>query len=186
MKTTKDKKFKSNRFLPNLKHAIACLDGGDYTTGAEYLETAIALCGDDDGKKLCKMALNDARQEREEALRLCKMALNVVCYNSAEWCDDAELRDAGLELLAMGKPDKTSHTPAPWQADKWATGYTVSAPNSHYSVCHLADCNNAENNARLIAAAPELLAALENLIDDKSESNFVAARAAINKAKGGK
>jgi len=100
MKTTKDKKFKSKRFLPNLKHAIACLDGGDYATGAEYLETAIALCGDDDGKKLCKMALNDARQEREEALCLCKMALNVVCYNSAEWCDDAELRDAGLELLA--------------------------------------------------------------------------------------
>ncbi len=54
----------------------------------------------------------------------------------------------------MGK-----HTPGPWSADKWALGYTVSAPESHYSVCHLEDCNNDEANAHLIAAAPELLKA---------------------------
>lgn len=48
-------------------------------------------------------------------------------------------------------------TPGPWSADKWATGYTVSAPASHYSICHLEDCNNDENNAQLIAAAPSLV-----------------------------
>jgi len=53
-----------------------------------------------------------------------------------------------------------SSTPGPWQADKWATGWTVSAPDSHYSVCHLEDCNNDEANARLIASAPALLVAL--------------------------
>lgn len=60
---------------------------------------------------------------------------------------------------------KGQHTPGPWSADEWAPGFTVSAPDSHYSVCHLEDCNNAEANARLIAAAPELLAALEALLD---------------------
>lgn len=54
-------------------------------------------------------------------------------------------------------------TPGPWSADKWAPGYTVSAPNSHYSVCHLEDCNNAEANAALIASAPDLAARISNL-----------------------
>lgn len=44
----------------------------------------------------------------------------------------------------------TQHTPTPWKADKWATGYTISAPDSHYSVCHLAGCNNEEANANHI------------------------------------
>ena len=58
--------------------------------------------------------------------------------------------------------NETSHTPGPWRADEWATGFTVSAPESHYSVCHLSGCNNAKANAALIASAPELLAALES------------------------
>ena len=58
---------------------------------------------------------------------------------------------------------QTAHTPGPWSADKWASGYTVSAPDAHYSVCRLEGCNNAAANAALIAAAPELLAALERL-----------------------
>jgi len=59
--------------------------------------------------------------------------------------------------------EKMKHTPGPWKADNWATGWTVSAPDSHYSVCHLEDCNNAEANAHLIAAAPDLLEACKNL-----------------------
>ncbi len=59
---------------------------------------------------------------------------------------------------------QTTHTTGPWQADKWATGFTVSAPNSHYSICHLEDCNNDEANARLIAAAPDLLEAVKVLL----------------------
>lgn len=92
------------------------------------------------------------------------------------------------------------HTPGPWTADEWATGYTVSSDLEHYSVCHLEGCNNAEANARLIAAAPELLAALEAFIglpfpmpgqksSNRGWSDFQAycdqARAAIAKAKGG-
>lgn len=57
-----------------------------------------------------------------------------------------------------------AHTPGPWSADKWATGWTVSAPDSHYSVCHLEDCNNAEANVRLIASAPALLTAIKEAI----------------------
>jgi hypothetical protein len=55
----------------------------------------------------------------------------------------------------------TKHTPGPWSADKWAPGWTVSAPEQHYSVCHLEDCNNADGNAPLIAASPRLLTACE-------------------------
>lgn len=58
---------------------------------------------------------------------------------------------------------QATHTPGPWSADKWAPGWTVSAPESRYSVCHLEDCNNAEANARLIAAAPDLLQLLGDL-----------------------
>lgn len=54
------------------------------------------------------------------------------------------------------------HTPGPWKADKWAgDAWTVCAPYSHYSVCHLVGCNNAEANARLMASAPDLLEALK-------------------------
>lgn len=41
-----------------------------------------------------------------------------------------------------------------------------------------------ESNARLIASAPELLEALEALLDDASSKNQKAARDAIAKAKG--
>ena len=54
---------------------------------------------------------------------------------------------------------ESKYTPGPWCADNWATGYAVSAPESHYSVCRLEDCNNAHANAMLISAAPELLEA---------------------------
>ena len=57
---------------------------------------------------------------------------------------------------------KTKHTPGPWSADKWAPGYTVSAPNSGYSVAHLAGCNNEEADAVFIAAAPDMLRALQD------------------------
>jgi len=56
------------------------------------------------------------------------------------------------------------HTAGPWRADKWALGFSVSAPDSHYTVCNLAGCNNAKANARLIASAPDLLAALQMMV----------------------
>jgi hypothetical protein len=84
---------------------------------------------------------------------------------------------------------KTRHTPGPW---KW---------NEHYnglegvgqSVLKYADYegmwlsfNNYEADAQLIAAAPELLAALERVVneaaDDDMDDWFANARAAIAKA----
>jgi len=61
----------------------------------------------------------------------------------------------------MKKPNITA---GPWSADKWATGYTVSAPDSHYSVAHLEGCNNAEANAQAIAALPQALDILNKIL----------------------
>lgn len=55
-------------------------------------------------------------------------------------------------MTTQTKPQATA-TPRPWAADKWATGWTVCAPDAHYSICHLEDCNNAEANAALIVEA---------------------------------
>ncbi len=63
--------------------------------------------------------------------------------------------------------NKAQHSPLPWSADKWATGYTVSATD--HSVCHLQDCNNDEANARLIVRAvnhaDKLAEALRDIAD---------------------
>ena len=72
----------------------------------------------------------------------------------------AEL-DEIAEELRIQRGEIAGHTPGPWQADKWAPGWTVSAPDSHYSVCHLEGCNNDQSNARLIASAPTLLDELD-------------------------
>ena len=70
----------------------------------------------------------------------------------------------------------SGHTPGPWSADKWAPKWTVSAPEAHYSVCHLEDCNNAEANARLIAAAPELYELAKSA---RSELAYVIAQTGV-------
>jgi hypothetical protein len=57
------------------------------------------------------------------------------------------------------------HTPAPWMAHKWELenykGVEVRDIQGN-PICALAN-NNAEANAKLIAAAPELLEALQNV-----------------------
>ena len=97
----------------------------------------------------------------------------------------------------------TQHTPAPW-----TTGITgVNAPMVQTGVTRICDvqktddfCETALANARLIAAAPELLGAIESLLDHEGEAvvNGIGlvfdspalekakekARAAINKARG--
>lgn len=101
----------------------------------------------------------------------------------------------------------TQHTPGPWEIRKAKDGsgdIAIVAPNApadQYSRPGiLGECyadirrmgeNNtaeAEANARLIAAAPELMEALKVIIDDpKSEvpsGLYIAARAAIAKAEG--
>ena len=88
---------------------------------------------------------------------------------------------------------ETEHTPGPWRADEWATGWSVGAVKAQYTVCVLNDLQNPESNARLIAAAPDLLEALEKMVSlisdlhgDRLKSSTVEnALSAIAKAKGG-
>ena len=95
---------------------------------------------------------------------------------------------------------KTKHTPGPWNAD-WATGlrngsqqvieWFVRSDGDDVSIA--ADIVNpanglpSESNARLIAAAPELLEALQELVSWQTTApqKYVdAAKAAIAKAIG--
>jgi hypothetical protein len=64
------------------------------------------------------------------------------------------------------------HTPAPWFIDNDLYGLHVEHRNfidgkafNYRVVCSITDIEEAEHNARLIAAAPELLEALENLVE---------------------
>jgi hypothetical protein len=85
-----------------------------------------------------------------------------------------------------------THTPGPWRIDsKTRFGdYTIAAGDSVKTCEFIAKTQN-EANAQLIAAAPDLLAALIAMINrygDKSEHPFcdasISARAALAKAEG--
>ena len=95
----------------------------------------------------------------------------------------------------------SEHTPGPWTIEKCpkATAVTdgeswpwlVSYNDGEYEGClALVQTQNAEANAKLIAAAPELLEALEMMLDMSEMGGFGksaaedTARAAIAKAKG--
>lgn len=89
-----------------------------------------------------------------------------------------------------------SHTPGPWTIHGWGDGdYEVNAASE--TVCNVpgfddetVDVDKAEDNARLIAAAPELLAALKQCllrlrVDCEEDSDLREdAEAAIAKAEG--
>lgn len=94
---------------------------------------------------------------------------------------------------------KTNHTPGPWEVrpssnpasgSKWRDIVSV---GTEFKPSYVAEA--IESDARLIAAAPELLAALQELIQysehhvgevctDSGLGSYVAARAAIAKAIG--
>ena len=87
----------------------------------------------------------------------------------------------------------TKHTPGPWEYDRNA-GHIVA---QGISVCRISACSGYgehDDNARLIAAAPDLLAALEKLHrlhcgldswhEDAMADAWVNACTAIAKAKG--
>lgn len=86
----------------------------------------------------------------------------------------------------------TKHTPGPWECRpsmEYPWDYEISAPASEDRG---EDPGEAEANARLIAAAPDLLAALVNLLNDTQHAEHPdcddgpcpvrEARAAIQKA----
>lgn len=89
----------------------------------------------------------------------------------------------------------TTHTPGPWRAGD--AGHTVfGPPNGEPSPQTIAGNVRIGADARLVAAAPELLAALEAFVLQRDKlagfplavapysGAYVAARAAIAKAKG--
>lgn len=84
----------------------------------------------------------------------------------------------------------TQHTPGPWEinGDQYVESLSLDTP---LSICMLADCGEAtESNGALIAAAPDLLDALRDLVavteqtyDNRHE--LAAALDAIERATGG-
>lgn len=87
----------------------------------------------------------------------------------------------------------TAHTPGPWkwhrvQAPQSVTEYTLKGPDV---LCRYWHDISQSHDALLIAAAPDLLEALESLLKfpDHGHSNAIdawdKARAVISKAKGG-
>lgn len=87
----------------------------------------------------------------------------------------------------------SKHTPGPWGFDSFALREEIRAENNPLiaTVCSV-HCDTPEEmraNARLIAAAPELLWTLEKLVERVGGDEWFAewagmARAAIAKAKG--
>lgn len=85
----------------------------------------------------------------------------------------------------------SKHTPGPW---KW-TGQAVTVPSGQRLLVNgvslplgnHADSEEADANARLIAAAPDLLEALKGVVAvaDRKTDEFDRARAAIANATGG-
>ena len=84
------------------------------------------------------------------------------------------------------------HTPGPWAIYVNAPSDIVIRKMSKdgYELCSIARVSSGYANARLIAAAPELLEALQSVLDNCLDSEGLCAahakaRAAIAKAKGG-
>lgn len=76
-----------------------------------------------------------------------------------------------------------SHTPGPWGVKRGQSClHVVSADDSMHTGC-ISFSGNGAANARLIAAAPELLSALKLMVEHYGDPLKVA-RAAIAKAEG--
>ncbi len=82
----------------------------------------------------------------------------------------------------------TKHTPAPWVFEKGQVGNKSDANLPILPVAtietYALSGDSAEANARLIAAAPELLEALELAVKNPDGQWYDVAQAAITKAKG--
>lgn len=91
-----------------------------------------------------------------------------------------------------GQRSAKTHTPGPWALcydtrPRMEWNITVVRENDrNYAVCFMTSDGPSEANARLITAAPDLLAALKGVlrVADRATDEFDAARAAIAKAEG--
>lgn len=82
------------------------------------------------------------------------------------------------------------HTPGPWKYNGWERVLPANGPqDGPNDICHVYQRRqpgeSCDANARLIAAAPELLAVLEAILKCDQPEIIDAAYAAIAKAKGG-
>ena len=86
---------------------------------------------------------------------------------------------------------EAKHTTGPWNVPFREFTKIKAANGAHIATCHkLTNLVNLEANSRLIAAAPDLLDALQSIIDDidsefGTDCDYNKARAAIAKATGG-
>lgn len=115
-------------------------------------------------------------------------------------CPQCEGTGQRIDFAAIrARSTKTTHTPGPWRP-YIGPGGPLQVIANHCNICNVDDCETqsfeeGSANARLIAAAPELLAALEGLLtapdlnedalDGETCELMAAARAALAKAKGG-
>lgn len=109
-------------------------------------------------------------------------------------CEQSEFDDTARACYKL--VITTEHTPTPWEVNQWASGIEISAPDQHYTVALLRDCNNAEANAAFIVTAcnshAALVEALENLeylarktgAFTKDAECLTAAREALRMAQG--
>ena len=87
--------------------------------------------------------------------------------------------------------NQMSHIPGPWEVFESHTGLWVMDSAEQGAICQVEWCLESDANARLIAAAPEMLAVLKQLCekfgvccDGTPWSALREARAAIDKAEG--
>ena len=122
-----------------------------------------------------------------------KQAIDDIRGDLSPLREDGNLYDELVDLRTdERRAEMSNHTPGPWfSLGAGGTDYTVIASNKGEEVVGVSEWIRAEDeDLRLMATAPELLEALENLertaglpamSDDPAR---VAARAAIAKAKG--
>lgn len=107
-----------------------------------------------------------------------------------------------MSYLMRAKDAAPTYTPGPWQTEEYGRSITACRPpgsmvcTARVTLAEIwsggtASCAEADANARLMAAAPDLLAALQGLLDPATNEDSewyrearAAARAAVAKATG--
>lgn len=91
----------------------------------------------------------------------------------------------------MGEGEVMSHTPGPWRHEPYENVYQSAVIGGLHQIALVHYDDFEQSNARLIAAAPELLEALENFIETVEHvdpgvyrDSIEQAQAAIRKARG--